>query len=191
MLAPSTTAVAVWPIAGDVPDLQAIVWDQARTMADKEALLHAYQAALNAAQLAPAVVSTGTATATGTSLTFSAVTGTVQIGAVITGTGVPVVGPGPPPVVATTILNQQSGVTGGAGTYTTSQATTCLNAALVLTWQPPGINPAWPAASTSDPNVLMKVQQDQMAALRTQSILLQQYQLLLNDSATAPPASGP
>jgi hypothetical protein len=185
MLAPSTTVVAVWPIAGDVPDLQAIVWDQAKTMADKEALLHAYQAALNAAQVTPAVTSTGTATATGTSLTFSAVTGTVQVGAVITGTGVPAAPPN------TTIINQQSGVTGGAGTYTTSQATTCSASALVLTYTPPGINPAWPAASTTDPNVLMKVQQDQMAALRTQSILLQQYQLLLNDSITAPPPTGP
>jgi hypothetical protein len=176
---------AVWPIAGDVPDLQAIVWDQAKTMADKEALLHACQAALNAAQVTPSVATTATGTATGTSLTLSAVTGTVQVGAVITGTGVPAAPPN------TTILNQQSGVTGGAGTYTTSQATTCSAAALVLTYTPPGINPAWPAASTSDPNVLMKVQQDQMAALRTQSILLQQYQLLLNDSVTAPPPTGP
>jgi hypothetical protein len=182
MLAPTPT-VATWPIAGDVPDLLKIVQDQAQTIADKEALLHAYQNALNVAQTAPVVVSTATGVATGTSLTLSAVTGTVQIGSVLAGpTGTVPDG--------TTILNQQSGTTGGAGTYTTSVATTVANAAVTLTYQPPGINPAWPL-NNSNPNALMVIVADQTALLRSQTMALQQYQTLLNDSGTTPPASGP
>ena len=58
---------------------------------------------------------TFTATATGTSLAVTAVTGLISIGDTISGTGVP---------AGTTIVAQVSGTTGGAGTYTTSVATT-------------------------------------------------------------------
>ncbi len=58
---------------------------------------------------------TFTATGTGTSLVVTAVTGLISVGDTISGTGVP---------VGTTILAQVSGTTGGAGTYTTSAATT-------------------------------------------------------------------
>ena len=58
---------------------------------------------------------TFTATGTGTSLAVTSVTGLISIGDTISGTGVP---------AGTTILAQVSGTTGGAGTYTTSVATT-------------------------------------------------------------------
>jgi hypothetical protein len=58
---------------------------------------------------------TFTATGTGASLAVTAVTGLISIGDVISGTGVP---------AGTAILAQVSGTTGGAGTYTTSVATT-------------------------------------------------------------------
>lgn len=58
---------------------------------------------------------TFTATGTGTSLVVTAVTGVITPGETISGTGVP---------VGTTIVGQVSGTTGGAGTYTTSVATT-------------------------------------------------------------------
>lgn len=56
-----------------------------------------------------------TATGTGTSLAVTVVTGLISIGDTIAGTGIP---------SGTTILAQVSGTTGGAGTYTTSVATT-------------------------------------------------------------------
>lgn len=58
---------------------------------------------------------TFTATGTGTSLVVTAVTGLISIGDTIGGTGVP---------TGTTIVAQVSGTNGGAGTYTTSGATT-------------------------------------------------------------------
>lgn len=58
---------------------------------------------------------TFTATAAGNQLTTSAVTGLISVGDTISGTGVP---------AGTTILNQVSGTTGGAGVYTTSVVTT-------------------------------------------------------------------
>jgi hypothetical protein len=58
---------------------------------------------------------TFTATGTGTSLAVTAVTGLISIGDTIAGTGVP---------AGTVILAQTAGTTGGAGTYTTSVATT-------------------------------------------------------------------
>lgn len=64
---------------------------------------------------------TFTATGTGTSLVVTAVTGLISIGDTIAGTGV---------TAGTTILAQVSGTTGGAGTYTTSVATTSAAAAL-------------------------------------------------------------
>lgn len=57
-----------------------------------------------------------TATGTGAVLTASAVTGVINIGALIAGTGV---------TTGTTIVSQVSGTVGGAGVYTTSLPTTC------------------------------------------------------------------
>lgn len=58
---------------------------------------------------------TFTATGTGTSLAVTSVTGLISIGDTISGTGIP---------AGTTIVAQVSGTAGGAGTYTTSVATT-------------------------------------------------------------------
>lgn len=58
---------------------------------------------------------TFTGTGSGTNLTASAVTGTIRVGDVIFGTGVP---------AGTTIVSQTSGTPGGAGVYVTSLATT-------------------------------------------------------------------
>lgn len=68
----------------------------------------------------------GAATGTGasTNLTVSSVTGFIDIGSTVTGTGVP---------ASTTIISQTSGSTGGAGVYVTSQATTASSAALTFT----------------------------------------------------------
>ena len=65
---------------------------------------------------------TFTGTGAGTTLTASGVTGTIAIGDVITGTGVP---------TGTTIVSQISGTPGGAGNYQTSLATTSAGASLV------------------------------------------------------------
>ena len=64
---------------------------------------------------------TFTGTGSGTNLTVSAVTGTIGIGDVISGTGVP---------SGTTIVSQTSGTPGGAGVYVTSGATTSSGAAI-------------------------------------------------------------
>lgn len=58
---------------------------------------------------------TFTGTGSGTNLTASAVTGTIGIGDVLSGTGIP---------GGTTVLSQTSGTAGGAGVYVTSVATT-------------------------------------------------------------------
>jgi hypothetical protein len=126
---PSVTPLAaVWPDSGDAADLLNIVQDQAETIAQQALLLDRYQQVLNAAQVvtAPANVATATGTATGTALALTVVTGTIVNGATVSGQGVP---PG------TIIVGQQSGTTGGAGTYTTNQATTA--AAAPLAFVPP------------------------------------------------------
>lgn len=64
---------------------------------------------------------TFTGTGSGTNLTVSAVTGSIGVGDVIAGTGVP---------GGTTIASQTSGTTGGSGVYVTSGATTSSGAAL-------------------------------------------------------------
>lgn len=64
---------------------------------------------------------TFTGTGSGTNLTVTAVSGTIGIGDVIDGTGVP---------AGTTLLSQTSGTPGGAGVYVTSIATTSVAAAL-------------------------------------------------------------
>lgn len=73
------------------------------------------QAAAANASATGSIGATFTATGTGTSLAVTAVTGLISIGDTIAGTGVP---------AGTTIVAQVSGTTGGAGTYTTSVATT-------------------------------------------------------------------
>jgi hypothetical protein len=177
MLNVSPLAAPVWPIPGDVPPLKTIVQDQAETIAAQEALLHAYQVNLNTAQSSPPTTATGNSSGT-TSLTLAGVTGSLLLGATVTGTGVP---------ASTTITAQQSGTSGGAGVYTTSQATTLVNAALTIS---PGGGPInWP--TPQDAPTLSLISQQQTAVLRTQNALLQQYQDLLNTSQTAPPATGP
>jgi phage tail sheath gpL-like len=70
-----------------------------------------------------------TGSGSGTTLTISAITsGSIVIGATVTGTGVP---------VGTTVVSQQSGTTGGVGVYTTSNPTTASAAALTFAG-PPG-----------------------------------------------------
>lgn len=64
---------------------------------------------------------TFTGTGSGTNLTTSAVAGVINIGDLITGTGVP---------GSTTILSQTSGTAGGAGVYVTSNATTSSGASI-------------------------------------------------------------
>lgn len=125
MLAPTQQLTApVWPITADADDLLAVVHTQARTIANQEALIHAYQGVLSAAQAA-AAPATGTGNSTGTTtLTVTAPTGVIGVNNIVAGTGV---APG------TTILGQTSGPTGGAGNYTTSQPSSCTNAALTFT----------------------------------------------------------
>lgn len=71
-----------------------------------------------------------TATSSGTNLTVSAVTGTIAIGSVLAGTGIPAATPGVP---YTSIVSQTSGTPGGAGVYVTSQSTSCSGAAITST----------------------------------------------------------
>jgi hypothetical protein len=176
MLAPSQLTWTTWPIPGDDPDLTVIVRAQAVTIHDQEALLHAYQGVLDSAQTLIAATATGTGT--GTSLVVTAVVNVIFIGATVSGTGVP---------AGTTIVAQQSGTAGAAGTYTTSQTTTATSAALVFS--PPPYTTTWPPVSAATD--LMATQQAQNAVLKSQSALLQQYQDLLNASQTPPPATGP
>jgi len=84
---------------------------------------------------------TGTGTGSGINLTVSAVTGNIQVGSTITGTGVP---------AGTKITNQQSGTTGGAGVYTTSVATTAASAS--LTFQNPAGPPGFLSGGTGVPD---------------------------------------
>jgi hypothetical protein len=125
---------------------------------------------------------TGNGTSSGTpatTLTVSAVTGgSIVIGAVVAGSGVP---------AGCTIVAQTGGTAGGNGVYTTSVATTASSAALTFT--PPPLTSAWP--TPNDAPTLNTIMQDQTAILRNQTALIQQYQQLLNDSQTPPPPTGP
>lgn len=64
-----------------------------------------------------------TGSGSSTTLTASGVTGTIRVGDTITGTGVP----------ANTVITALGTGTGGAGTYTTNNATTSSNNALIAT----------------------------------------------------------
>ena len=81
------------------------------------------------ALLPPVTGVVGTGGASGTSLPVTGVSGKIQLGMTVTGTGIP---------AGTTILAQTAGTTpGGAGTYKTSQATTAAAlAALTFTAGP-------------------------------------------------------
>ena len=186
MLAPTLSATAVWPIAGDAPDLLAIVQAQAKVIADNAVLVDAYQTVLNNAQALPpplpAATANGTAAASPnqTQLTVSAVVGTITVNARVIGTGIP---------TGTTIVSQMSGTTGGAGTYITSVATTASSAALTFVPAPLPMN--WPPVGAQDVDDLNAIMQQETAVIRTQTALLQQYQDLLNGSQTPPPPTGP
>jgi hypothetical protein len=177
VVTPAPLAASAWPDANDVADLLAIVEAQTVTIKDQAALIDRYQGILNAAQVqTKPTVAIGTGTASGTpatTLAVSGVTNTIVVGAVITGAGVPT---SPP----TTILSQQTGTTGGAGNYTTNQATTA--SAAVLTFTPPAPAPAWPIPQ--DAPTLTLLAQEQSAVTRTQSALIQHYQDVLNTSQT-------
>jgi hypothetical protein len=71
----------------------------------------------------PATTATGTGTGSGTNLTMTAVAGTIELNATVSGNGVP---------VGTTITAQQSGTIGGNGIYTTSLATTSVAQSLTF-----------------------------------------------------------
>jgi hypothetical protein len=119
-------------------------------------------------------VATATGTATGASLAVSSVTGTIVIGAAVSGPGIP---------ANTTIINQMSGSTGGAGTYTTNQPTTASAAALAFVPPPaPAAVMSWPIPQ--DPPTLMQLLQNQTSVLRTQAALISHYQDVLNTSQT-------
>jgi hypothetical protein len=248
---PFTAAVAPlagWPDANDATDLLAIVQQQTGTIADQAALIDRYQAILSNAQVsAGATVATAIGTATGASLVVTSVTGTILVGAEVSGLGVPVgttilnqlsgTGGGagtyttdqattasaaplaftPPPAAVVTatgtatgtalavtavngtivigasvagagvpantrIINQASGTSGGAGTYTTSQATTASAAPLAFTPPPAGPVMAWP--TPRDAPTLMLLLQNQTALARTQAAVIQHYQEVLNTSQT-------
>lgn len=183
MLAPNPTAIVSWPIAGDVPDLLAIVTDQAATIRDQEALIHAYQGTLNAAQHpAPGTPATANAAAIPTPSTSVAVTGTtgaIQAGSVVTGT---------PNATPPTVLGQISGLPGSDGTYLFSAAVT-LPGVTALTFTPPSPPSGWPPQQ--DAATLGILVATQTGIIRSQTGLLQHYQDLLNQSATPPPPSGP
>lgn len=87
---------------------------------------------------------TFTGTGSGTNLTASAVTGSIGIGNVISGTGVP---------GGTTIVSQTSGTPGGAGVYVTSGATTASTAAITA-------NSPITAASADQASVAVQANQE-------------------------------
>lgn len=95
---------------------------------------------------------TFTGTGSGTNLTASAVTGTINIGDVISGTGVP---------AGTTIASQTSGTTGGAGVYVTSGATTSSGASLAANR---------PIKGSAPDQALVSVQIDQEPQLTASNI---------------------
>ena len=66
-----------------------------------------------------------TATGSGTNLTISSVTGSIQLGRILVGTGIP---------TNTTLVSQTSGTTGGAGVYVTSGSTTASAASVISTY---------------------------------------------------------
>src|SRR5215471_11547892 len=178
MLSPFATAVT-WPIAGDVPDLQAIVWSQMAVIAANEALLHAYQANLSNAQAIPPASGLGTANAAfSQQVVMTGVVGTIALGSTVTGTAIP---------GGTIVTGQTAGLPGGNGTYFFSNSIVATNLSLPFT--PGGGNSPWPATTLQA--TLMLLTQDQQAVAKLHNALLTAYQTLMTDSALVPPATGP
>jgi hypothetical protein len=184
MLAPFQTASAVWPIAADQQNLEAIVWTQMRNITANAALLDAYQGVLNEAQTpGPAgLAATGNALSNADIMIINGVSGTIVIGSVVAPT-TPIAGfPN-----NCLIIQFLSGIQGGNGTYRTSVPTNVSTSA-AFTFTPP---PNWTWPPLTDPDDLMAIAQSQTAIIRTQTALLQQYLDLLNASSTPPPSVGP
>lgn len=184
---PMPMAAPVWPIPGDVPDIETIIADQAETIQAQAALIDAYQGTLNAIQNPPPgtpATGTGTTSGSSTSLNVNAVTGVIVGRAAVTdplgGTGIP---------AGTIVLGQISGTPGGVGSYLLNNAVNLATPGITLNFTPPPPATTWP--TPTDAPTLMLIQQTQTAVLRMQTSLLQQYQELLNLSQTTPPPTGP
>lgn len=95
----------------------------------------------SAVGLASCVSASFTGNGSGTTLTASSVTGYIQAGQVVSGTGVP---------AGTKIVAQLTGTAGGAGTYQTSQATTSSSASLTSGGIPPNATMAILNPETND-----------------------------------------
>lgn len=184
MLAPSPVPTATWPIAGDAPDLLAIVTDQAETIASNEVLLHAYQGNLNLAQnppAGPAATANGAVVTASTSITVSGTIGTIVTGATVTGT---------PNTTPPVVLGQISGTVGGGGTYLlNAPVTLAAVAALTFTPPPPAFPGSWP--TPQDAVTLNTLAQYQTSVIRTQTALIQHYQNVLTTSEVPAPPTGP
>ena len=177
MLQPMPTVTPVWPVAEDVPDLETIIADQAKTISAQAVLIDEYQTILNNAQMpipGPAATAAGTATGT-TSLTVSGVSGVIATGASVKDAGMTTVVP-----TGTTILGQISGTTGGAGVYLTSNPITATSVAMTFTPPPPAST--WP--TPGDAPTLQSIQTIQTGIIRLQTSLTTQYLQLLNTSQT-------
>lgn len=187
---PAPASTPVWPIPGDAPDLETIIGDQADTIAAQAALIDAYQGVLNAAQNPPPgtpATGTGTTAGSSTSLSVNAVTGIIIVGATVTDIPVPPAASLIP--TGTIVLGQISGTPGMAGSYLLNNAVNIPSTGDALTFTPPPPKTTWP--TPTDSPTLMLIQQTQVAVIRMQSSLLQNYQELLNLSQTTPPATGP
>lgn len=185
MLAPNPLTTTSWPIAGDAASLLQIVTDQAETVASNEALIHAYQGNLNAAQNpvagTPATANGAVTSGATTTIVVSGTIGTIVAGAAIAGTGLAT-----PPIV----IGQVSGATGSDGTYLISAAVTfAVVTGLTFTPPPPAFPGTWPVPQ--DVTTLNLLVQEQTAVIRTQTALIQHYQDVLNTSQVAAPATGP
>lgn len=95
-----------------------------------------------------------TGNGSGTTLTVTGITGVLQVGNLIAGTGVP---------SGTTILEQLSGTTGGNGTYKTSNATTASSASITATQQ---------MNSAVANNASVQVQADQEPSVSASNIIV-------------------
>lgn len=99
-------------------------------------------ASLNSAvDLSACVAASFTATCSGTTLTASSVTGDIGVGWKPTGTGI---------VAGSTIVQQLTGTTGGAGTYQVSQACTSSAASLTTVGPPNNANAMLMQAETQN-----------------------------------------
>lgn len=136
---PMPAATPVWPIPGDVPDIEDVIDDQATTIKAQAALIDAYQAVLSSAQSAPTGTpanSTGTAGTVGSpsnQITVTGTTGTIVTGAIITSPVFGIAGGGPP----FQVLGQISGTPGGDGVYLVNYSVVFTS--IPLTFTPPAL----------------------------------------------------